>query len=204
MDNIPAGQPAPVAPIAPPPPAVPPTYGVASAPVPAPSPKPGPRRFILPVAGALVIAVVGFAAGFAVANATSSQSTTAANGGIGQGVFGQGNGQGFGPNASGRPRGFGGNTSGTVGSVAADQMTVTTQNGSARIVLLTPTTKVTEVSSASKAVTDITSGATVTVTGTANPDGSVTATNIIIGDVGVFDRGLRPGDDGSPAPSSAP
>ncbi len=211
MDNIPPGQPASVAPIAPPPAAVPPTYGVPPAPVPAPSPKPGPRRFILPVVGALVIAFVGFAAGFAVANATSSQSATAGNGGgIGQGVFGQGNGQGgngqgFGPNASGRPRGFGGNTTGTVGSVAADQMTVTTQNGSARIVLLTPTTTVTEVSSANKAVTDITSGATVTVIGTANPDGSVTATNVVIGDVGVFGRGLRPGgDNGSPAPSSAP
>ena len=83
-------------------------------------------------------------------------------------------------------------------------MTVTTQNGSARIVLLTPTTKVTEVSSADKAVTDITSGVTVTVIGTANPDGSVTATDVVIGDVGVFGRGLRPGDNGSPAPNSAP
>ena len=63
--------------------------------------------------------------------------------------------------ASGRP-GFGGGTSGTVGSVAAGQITITTAAGGSKIVLLTPTTTVTKVSSATGAVTDIASGNHVT------------------------------------------
>jgi hypothetical protein len=193
MNNPSYGQPAPVAP------------GIPPAPMPpAASPRPGPRRFVVPAVGVALVAVVAFGGGYAVANATASPSTTSANGtGNGPGI-GQNFGQNFGPGASGRPRGgFGGNTSGTVGSVSADQMTVTTPNGS-KIVLLTPTTTVTEVSSATKAVTDISSGNNVTVVGTANPDGSVTATSVVIGDLGVFGRGFRGGDNGSPAPSSAP
>jgi hypothetical protein len=164
------------------------------------------RRW-LPVVGAVVLALVAFGGGYAVANATASK-TTAANGVNG----GDGNGQFFGPGASGRPRngngnGFGGGgAAGTVGSVSADQMTITTPGGGSRIVLLTPTTTVTEVTSATKAVSDITAGKTVTVIGTANPDGSVTATRIIIGDVSLFGgRGGFGGQGGgSPAPSSAP
>ena len=60
---------------------------------------------------------------------------------------------------------------------------------------------------ATKAVTDLTSGETVTVVGTSNPDGSVTATRVIIGDVGTFlggGRGFGGGANPSAAPSSAP
>jgi hypothetical protein len=160
----------------------------------------------LPIVAGVVLASVAFAGGFAVATATSSRSTAATGGNGG----GDANGQGFGPGASGRPRngggGFGGGASGTVGSVSAEQMTISTQAGGSRIVLLTPTTTVTQVSSATKATSDITSGETVTVVGTTNPDGSVTATRIIIGDVGLFGRGGGNGGagNGSPSPSSAP
>jgi len=163
------------------------------------------RRPWLPVVGAVVLALVAFAGGFAVANETSTKATTGGNA-----AANDGNGQGFGPGASGRPRGggaggFGGGASGTVGSVAADQMTITTAGGGQRIVLLTPTTTVTQVTSATKAVADIAAGQTVTVVGTTNPDGSVTATRIIIGDVSLFGgRGGNGGPGGSAAPGGSP
>jgi hypothetical protein len=161
------------------------------------------RRPWLPVVGAVVLVLVAFGGGFAVANATSAKSVaptggngTAADGGTAQG-----------PGASGRPRGggFGGGASGTVGTVAPGQMTITTAAGGQRIVLLTPTTTVTQVTSANKAVSDVAAGQTVTVVGTPNPDGSVTATRIIIGDVSLFGgRGGPGGPGGSAAPSSTP
>jgi pectate lyase len=155
-----------------------------------------PKRSWLPVVGAVVLAAVAFVGGFAVANATATKSPTA---------FG-GNGQGFafGPGASGRPGrngggGFGGGASGTIGTVSTSQMTISTAAGGSRIVLLTPTTTVTQVSSATKALTDLMTGETVTVVGTTNPDGSVTATSVVIGNVGLFGRG-----GGAPAATTAP
>jgi hypothetical protein len=182
-------------------------FDPSSLPKPARKPKSGFDRF-LPVIGALVLAAIAFGAGFGVANAIAPKST--GTGFNGNGFNGNGfNGQGFGPGASGRVRGnggaaFGGGATGTVGSVSADQMTITTAAGAQRIVLLTPTTTVTEVTSATKAITDISSGATVTIVGTSNPDGSVTATSVIIGDANIFGRGGfgRPGD--SPAPTTNP
>jgi len=158
------------------------------------------RRQWLPVVGAIVLAAVAFAGGFAVANATAPKVTAAGNGG----TFG--NGQGFGPGASGRPRGggFGGGATGTVGSVSSDQMTITTAAGGQRIVLLTPTTTVTQVTSATKALTDIKAGETVTVVGTANPDGSVTATNVIVGNIGAFGGRGGFGGPGGENPSASP
>ena len=167
-------------------------------------PKAGANRMLLPIVGAVALALVAFAGGYLVANATSSQSTGAT-------AFNRDGGLPFGgPNASFRTRnggagGFGGGANGTVDSVSADQMTITTQAGGSRIVLLTPTTTVTQVSEASKAITDITSGQTVTVIGTSNPDGSVTATTVVIGNVGGFFGGRGAfGRPGAPGASSAP
>lgn len=181
-------------------------FDPARVPTPVARPRPATSRRLLPIAGAVALALIAFGGGYLVANATS---TSTANGRTLTGDNGQGfGGQGFGPNASFRPRnGFGGGASGTIGSVSADQMTITTQAGGSRIVLLTPTTTVTQVTAATKAVTDLTSGETVTVVGTANPDGSVTATRVIIGDVGTFLGGRGFGGGGpnaSAAPSSAP
>jgi pectate lyase len=150
------------------------------------------RRPWLPILAAVVLAVVGFGAGFAVATATSSPAATTDT---------TQRTQGFGPGASFRPRNgaFGGGASGTVGSVSANQMTITTAAGGQRIVLLTTTTTVTQVTSATKALTDLASGQTVTVVGTSNPDGSVTATRIIIGDVSILGRGgVGPGASATP------
>ena len=169
--------------------------------------KPQSNRRILAGIGVIALAAVAFLGGFLVANATAPEATVAADG-DGPGFGGQGfGGQGFGPGASGLPRGngFGGGASGTIGSVSADQMTITTAAGGQRIVLLTPTTTVTEVTSTTRALSDLTGGETVTVVGTSNPDGSVTATSVIIGNAGVFGRGgFGGGPDGSPVPSSNP
>ncbi len=164
---------------------------------PALRPQPRSSRMLLPIVGAVALALVAFAGGYVVANATSTRSST------GDTAFNPG--AGAGPGASFRTRnagGFGGGASGTVGSVSADQMTITTAAGGSRIVLLTPTTKVTQVSEATKAITDLTSGETVTVVGTSNPDGSVTATSVIVGNVsGLFGGGRGFGGGG---PNASP
>jgi hypothetical protein len=143
------------------------------------------RRWPLIVGAAVVLALVAFGGGYAVANATSTKPTAR--------TFAGANGQ------TG-----GGGASGTVASVSAGQMTVTTQAGSSRIVLLTPTTTVTKVTSSAVAVSDIANGSQVTVIGTANPDGSVTATQVVIGNAGLFGRGAGRSSTASPATSSAP
>jgi hypothetical protein len=158
------------------------------------------QRPWLPVVGALVLAVVAFVGGFAVANATATRNP-ASLGGNGQGFA-------FGPGASGRPGrngggAFGGGASGTIGSVSSTQMTISTTTGGSRIILLTPTTTVTQVSSATKALTDLTSGETVTVVGTTNPDGSVTASSVVVGNVSLFGRGTL-GGGGGPTETGAP
>ncbi|HJW21664.1 MAG TPA: DUF5666 domain-containing protein [Candidatus Limnocylindrales bacterium] len=160
-------------------------------------PKPSTRRFVVPIVGALVLLVAGFGVGYAAANLTATPARdTALNG---NGGFGGGN---FGPGSSFRPRnGFANGASGTIGSVSASQMTITTATGGSRIVLLTPSTTVDQVSSSTKALSDLTSGETVTVVGTTNPDGSVTATRVIIGDVGVLGgRGFFGGAGASATP----
>ncbi len=185
-------------------------FAPASPAVQAPRPPARGKRPLVPIVAALAIAVVAFAGGFAVANATATKAPASAgvNGGGFQGVpnaSGRPRNGGFGGGASGANAGFGGGASGTVGSVSSDQMTITTAAGGSRIVLLTPTTNVTEVTSAPKTPADITSGKTVTVIGTSNPDGSVTATQVIIGDAGIFGRGAGGrGANGSPAPSTTP
>jgi len=158
-------------------------------------PKPTSRRLLLPIAGGVAIAVLAFGAGYAAANALAPQGRSTAFNGNG--------GQFFGPGASARPRAgaFGGGASGTVGTVSANQMTITTASGGSRIVLLTPTTTVTQVSSTTEAVSAIASGQTVTVVGSSNPDGSVTATQVIIGNLSVFGgRGFGGGPEASTAP----
>jgi hypothetical protein len=156
--------------------------------------KPRSKRLLLPTVAIAVVALLAFGGGYAVANTTAAKAST--NGGVAR------NGQAAGPNASGRP-GFGGGTAGTVGSVAAGQITVTTNAGGSKLVLLTPTTTVTQVTSTTATATDIASGNQVTVVGTSNPDGSVTATQVIIGNVGGLGRG---GANGGPsaAPSTTP
>jgi pectate lyase len=157
-------------------------------------------RFIRPAVALLVVAVLGFGGGYVFANATSTPAASVrGNGQFGNGQFGPGASPGAGRTGTG---GFGGGASGTVTAVSADQMTITTAAGAQRLVLLTPTTAVTEVTSATKALSDIANGATVTIIGTANQDGSVTATQVVIGSAGILGRGFDGG--GVPTPTGAP
>ncbi|MCX6790357.1 MAG: DUF5666 domain-containing protein, partial [Candidatus Kaiserbacteria bacterium] len=68
----------------------------------------------------------------------------------------------------------GGLLSGTIEAKDATSLTLNTRDGSSHVVLITPATNVSK--SVSGATSDITVGSTVTVSGTANSDGSVSAT----------------------------
>ncbi len=146
------------------------------------------KRTILMAAAALALALIGFGGGYAVANATAAKPA----GRTFSGVTGQG-------------AGGAGGASGTVASVSSSQMTVTTQAGGSKLVLLSPTTTVTQVTSSPAAISTIANGNQVTVIGTTNPDGSVTATQVVIGNAGAFGRNRSFGAGGaSPAASTAP
>ena len=145
-------------------------------------------RWPLMAGAAIVLAALAFGGGYGVANATAAKPAGR--------TFSGGTGQGAGAG--------GGGASGTVASVSATQMTITTQAGSSRLVLLTPTTTVTQVTSTAAAASAIANGNQVTVVGTANPDGSVTATQVVIGGAGAFGRGAGRIPGASPAASTGP
>lgn len=166
------------------------------APIPMASRAAGPRRLVLPIIGGLLLAVVGFGAGIAFANATSSPAQAGDRNGF------AGN---FGPNASARPRGgFGGGAAGTIASVSSDQLTLTTATGASRLVLLTPSTTVSQVTATTGSISSLSAGQTVTIVGSANPDGSVTATRVIVGDIGSLGFGGGGFGRGGLAPSPTP
>lgn len=93
-------------------------------------------------------------------------------GNLGNGQFGGRNGQN-GNNQAFRPIG------GQITSVDDNSVTVKLSDGSSKIVLLSDKTTITEATSASKQV--LASGKQITVFGTTNSDGSVTAQNIQLG-----------------------
>jgi Domain of unknown function (DUF5666) len=150
------------------------------------------------IVAALVIAGVGFAGGYEVG--TGAAPTASPLGftrtGNGANPFASG---GIGAGRGGFFRGAGGGTTaGTISSVAPDQLTVQLAAGGSKLVLVTSSTTVTKVTSTTQAITDLTNGETVTVTGTTNPDGSVTADRIIVGDVGGLFTRTAPGASASP------
>ena len=65
---------------------------------------------------------------------------------------------------------------GQILSVNANSMTVKLRDGSSKIVILSDSTRIEKTSPAAK--TDLTNGAAVSVFGTANSDGSITAQNV--------------------------
>jgi hypothetical protein len=81
---------------------------------------------------------------------------------------GFGGGRGMGAN--------GGFLSGTVAAKDATSITINTRDGSSHIVILTPATSVSK--SVNGALTDVSVGSNIMVSGTSNADGSVSATNI--------------------------
>ena len=90
--------------------------------------------------------------------------------------FNRGGGQGFTPGSGSSFRG--GGTSGTIASISGSTITVTATDGSTKTITLGDSTTITK--SQTMAESDLAAGQTVTVMGTTNSDGSVTARNITI------------------------
>ena len=133
------------------------------------------KRWLVPVLIVLVIAagVGGFFAG----RAAGGQKTTTQGLPQGAGPFGGYGGNGArGANAAG-----GGFTTGSIVSKDAASVTVKLSNGSTKIVFLSASTAVSETKDVSS--TALAVGNDVTVIGTTNADGSITATRIQLGTV---------------------
>jgi hypothetical protein len=101
----------------------------------------------------------------------------------GQGMMGA-NGQFAGQNGGARGTRGGGFTSGEIVAKDATSITVKSQDGSTKIVLVSGTTQVTK--SAAGTSADLTSVTNVTVVGTTNADGSVTAQSVQIRPAGAL------------------
>jgi hypothetical protein len=71
---------------------------------------------------------------------------------------------------------FGGGVRGTIENISGTTMTVKSEDGSSKIVIVPSSASVTKSTTGTTA--DLTTGTTVMVTGNTNDDGSVTATNI--------------------------
>jgi Domain of unknown function (DUF5666) len=114
----------------------------------------------------------------------------------------QGNGTGFpggngfaGANGAARR---GGAVSGSIIAADATSITVKTSDGGTKIVLVSGSTTVSKVSEGTQA--DLTVGQNVIVTGTANSDGSVSATRVQVGATLPTTGAGAPGADGTGAP----
>ena len=114
----------------------------------------------------IVVAGIFFYGGIKYANAKAASARTQARAGGGQFA---------GRNAGARGAG-GGFTAGTVIAKDATSITISVQGGGSKIILYTPSTQV--MKAALGTADDVAVGKTITVTGSANPDGSVSAQSI--------------------------
>lgn len=136
----------------------------------------------------LVAVIVGGAAFFGGMQYQKMQTPSFGGGRFARGVSGQ-NGQ-FGARAGMRP------VSGEILSVDTTGITVKMPDGSSKIVILSNSTTINKASEGSKS--DLKTGEQVTVFGTTNSDGSVTAQNVSLGNgMRMFQRTVTV----SPAPS---
>jgi hypothetical protein len=112
----------------------------------------------------VVALLIGFGAGYYLHASPAPQ--TAVRDSTRTGGFGGGRGMGA----------NGGFLAGTVAAKDATSITINTRDGSSHIVILTPSTSVSK--SVNGALTDVSVGSTIMVSGTSNSDGSVSAANI--------------------------
>jgi len=142
------------------------------------------------VIGGVIILIIVAGGSFYAGQATA-KSATPAQGQFGAGfTAGAGGATGFAGRTGARGAG-GGFTAGQIVSVSASSISIQQQNGSSsEIVLLSPSTQILKQTSGTAA--DLTAGTEVTVTGTSNSDGSLTATSIQIRPAGTGLPGARP------------
>ena len=135
------------------------------------------KTIIIAGAVCLAVALASFFGGMAYGQSRAAAAKTA-NGAV-SGQFGNGQ---RGPNGAfrqGGNRGVGpGFVSGDILSKDAQSVTIKMRDGSTKIVLLAPSTQIGKM--AAGTADDLVAGEAVTVNGTANPDGSVTAQSIQI------------------------
>ncbi len=137
------------------------------------------------------------------ANNTYSAVTVSVRNATGFGGFNRGSTQcrsQFGrPNRNGTPGTFGAGqnrqiVTGTISQISGNSMTLSNANGDDFIVNLTPATRITATVTAS--ASDLKSGQPITITGTANAQGAISATNVSI--LQTLPR-LRPSTTATPA-----
>ena len=147
-----------------------------------------PMKPLYVVIIAVVVAAAAFYGGMHYQKSQQSSFATNAAGGAGGRFGGQG---GFGGrgNSANRP------VSGQVVSQDANSITVKMTDGSSKIINYSGSTKINKASTGSAA--DLKSGTTVSVFGTTNSDGSVTAQMISIGNL-MFRRGGGGGTQPAP------
>ena len=130
----------------------------------------------------IIIAAGSFYGGMQYGTSKATAAAMAARGGTGGfggqrgGGAGQGGAQGGG--ARGGANGGGGFVNGQIVSSDATSITIKTANGGSKIVFFSPSTGIDK--SVAGASSDLSTGQQVLATGTANPDGSVTAQTIQI------------------------
>lgn len=123
------------------------------------------------IMGGIALAVLAFWAGTAYANHRKASAAPM------MGQYGQfGNRGNLGGSAGMRGGNAGGIVAGTVLSKTDTSITVQTQGGGSKILVLSPSTTVSK--SAQGSISDVTVGSSVLATGTPNTDGSVTAQNL--------------------------
>jgi hypothetical protein len=112
----------------------------------------------------VVALIIGFGAGYVMHSsaAPAASGVAARTGGSYAGMRGGASGGGF--------------LTGTVAAADSGSITLDTKDGSSHVVLVTPNTTVSK--SVNGSLSDVTTGATVIVSGTTNSDGSVSATVI--------------------------
>jgi len=134
------------------------------------------KKIIGGVIAGLIIVMVSFYGGMVYARKNITNANISRQGNFNQNGFtGQNGSRMMGQNIRGGSNG-GGFTSGEVISMDATSMTIKLRDGGSKIVLFSPASKVEK--TVDGAIADVAVGKSVMVTGTTNPDGSVSAISI--------------------------
>jgi len=134
------------------------------------------KKIIMGVVGVLIVVIISFYGGMVYARKNITAANASRQGNFNQNGFTGPNGSRMmGQNTRGGNNG-GGFISGDVISMDATSMTIKLRDGGSKIVLFSPASKVEK--TVDGVISDVAVGKSVMVTGTTNPDGSVSATSI--------------------------